>query len=63
MSKLDTELLIEVICAVLLYLGWIGYRITKSIEEANEICKRIANKEQNNECISQTQREELYLHR
>lgn len=54
MSRLDTELLIEVICAVLLYLGWIGYRITKSIEEVDEICKRIANKEQNNERISKT---------
>ena len=55
MSRLDTELLIELICAVLLYLGWIGYRIIKSIEEADEICKRIANKEQNNERLSQTQ--------
>ena len=55
MSRLDTELLIEVICAVLLYLGWIGYLITKSREETDEICKRIANKEQNNERLSQTQ--------
>lgn len=54
MSRLDTELLIEAICAVLLYLGWIGYLIIKRIEEANEICKRIANKEQNNERISKT---------
>ena len=55
MSRLDTELLIEVICAVFLYLGWIGYRITKIIEETDKICKRIANKEQNNERLSQTQ--------
>ena len=55
MSRLDTELLIEVICAVLLYLGWIGYLITKSIEETDKICKRIANKEKNNEQLSQAQ--------
>lgn len=54
MSRLDTELLIEVICAVLLYLGWIVYLITKRKEEADEICKRIANREQNNERISKT---------